>query len=116
MARRSQLEKKYLTKTVRLRGTDYVFRELSGSQYEEFVKMAEGPDGTADLSAVLKLMAPEALSSPTLTAEEIYDLPMPVFNTIIKIVNDMHFRNEPEETLTEEGKADLGNGSERETD
>jgi len=111
---KTDLDSEFRTTSLTLRGTTYTFRELSGEQYEEFIKMAAGPDGDADLSVVLKLMAPEALISPKLTAKEIYAKPMPVFNAIIGQVNTMHFRSEPEDKPAADAAEPEtpGNGSE----
>lgn len=88
------LSDEFLTESITLRGTTYTFKELSGSKYEEMLKLAEGPDGTADLATVLRLMIPESLVSPALTAEKIYAKPLPVVTAIQNLVNKMHFRAE----------------------
>lgn len=108
------MTEEFLEDSVTLRGTTYKFRELSGERYEELLKEAEGPDGTADLSTVLRLMIPESLIDPKLTTEQIYRKPLPVVTAIQNHVNRLHFRTEPEETTTEEGEAP-GNESEAET-
>src|SRR4051812_19803160 len=94
---KTELDDELRTESLTLRGTKYTFRELSGEQYEEYIKMAAGPDGEADLSTVLKLMAPDSLVTPKLTAKQIYAKPMPVFNALIGLVNRMHFRSEVED-------------------
>lgn len=88
------LTEEFRTEEITLRGQTYVFKELSGSKYEECVKLAEGPDGTADLATVLRLMIPESLVSPKWNAEKIYDRPLPVVTAIQNLVNRMHFRSE----------------------
>lgn len=100
-------------KSIKLRGTTYVFREVSGATYEECVKTAEGEDGTADLATVLKLMIPESLVSPKMSVEEIYAKPLPVLTRIQSLVNELHFQTEPDETDGEEPeKAEAESGDE----
>lgn len=97
MATRSKdntLTDEFRTETISLRGQTYTFRELTGTQYEECVKLAEGPDGTADLSTVLRLMIPLSLTSPKWDAERLYNKPLPVLTAIQNLVNKMHFRAE----------------------
>lgn len=111
------LDEEFLEQTAVIRGTTYRFREISGEKYEEILKTAEGPDGTADLATVLKLMIPESLIEPRLTAEQFYKKPYPVVSAVQTVVNKMHFRTEPvsgEENGTGEGESS-GNGSEPET-
>lgn len=102
---KSRLDEEFLTESITLRGTTYEFRELSGEKYEDFVKMAEGQDGTADLATVLRLMIPESLVSPKLTAEQLYAKPMPVLSALQGLVNRMHF------TPAKDEKADAKNGT-----
>lgn len=112
--RKSDLTAEFIEDSVTLRGVTYRFRELSADKYEEILKEAEGPDGTADLATVLRLMIPESLVDPKLTTEQIYKKPLPVVTAIQNHVNRMHFRTEPEET-TEEGEERPGNESEAPT-
>jgi hypothetical protein len=120
-ARKTALNEEFLEETVRLRGVDYHFRELTGAQYEEFVKLCEGPDGSSDLSAVLKLMIPASLQDPKLTTEQILAKPLPVYNALAGVVNRMHFRSEEAEGEPkaeqgdEEGEPKPGNDSEPQT-
>lgn len=107
-ARKTALTDEFLEEEITLRGTKYRFRELTGAQYEEFVKLAEGPDGTSDLSAVLKMMIPESLQEPHLTADQIMAKPLPVYNALAGVVNRMHFRNEQPEVKEEDAKAEEG--------
>lgn len=107
---KTELDEEFREESVTLRGTKYVFREISGAQYEECVKLAEGPDGSADLSTVLRLMLPLSLVSPDLSAEKIYAKPLPVLTAIQNLVNRMHFRPEPDETPEEvEGEEEAKN-------
>lgn len=96
------LTEEFREESVTLRGTTYRFREISGTTYEEIIKMAQGEDGEADLATVLKLMIPESLVSPKLSTEQIYAKPLPVLTAIQGVVNRMHFRDEPQETPAEE--------------
>lgn len=99
------LNDEFKTEEVSLRGQAYKFREISGSQYEECVKLAEGPDGTADLSTVLRLMIPLSLVEPKWDAEKIYSKPLPVLTAIQNLVNRMHFRSEEPDQATDEEEA-----------
>lgn len=110
------LSEEFLEETAVIRGTTYRFREISGEKYEEFLKLAEGPEGTANLGTVLKLMIPESMVEPKLTADQFYRKPLPVVTAIETIVNRMHFRTEPvtESQETPEGESS-GNGSSPET-
>ena len=114
---KTALSEDFLEEEVTLRGVTYKFRELSGSTYEDIIKEAEGPDGTADLATVLKLMIPEALVSPKLTTEQIFSKPLPVVTAIQNVVNRMNFRSEetaaPEEG--EDAEDEAKNGSEPQT-
>lgn len=112
---KTAVNEEFLEDSVTLRGVTYRFRELSGERYEEMLKEAEGPDGTADLSTVLRLMIPESLIDPKLTTEQIYRKPLPVLTAIQNHVNRMHFRSEPEETPGDEDGEPQGNDSEGET-
>lgn len=117
-SRKTDLSDEFLTETIKLRGVEYTFRELTGAQYEEFVKTCEGPDGTSDLSAVLKLMIPASLQDPKLTSAQILAKPLPVYNALASAVNRMHFRNEADEgePKAEEGAEEKpGNDSEPQT-
>ncbi len=110
----SAISDEFLEATITLRGTTYRFRELSAAQYEDILKLSEGPDGTADLGTVLRLMIPEALVDPHLTAEQLYKKPLPVITAIQGVVNKMHFRDEPVEEIPD-GEDEPGNESEAET-
>lgn len=120
-ARRTEttLSEDFLEEEITLRGTLYKFRELSGSKYEELIKLAEGPDGTADLATVLRLMIPEAMVSPKMTTEQIYSKPLPIVTAMQNVVNRMNFR--AEETAADDAKEEAGdeeevkNGSEPQT-
>ena len=101
--RKSTLTEDFYEETVTLRGTKYTFREISADKYEELLKTAEGEDGTADLSLVLRLMIPESLIEPKLTTEQIYKKPLPVVTAIQNTVNRLHFTTEPTEP-TKDGK------------
>jgi len=93
----------FLTEEVTIRGVTYKFRELTGAQYEECLKLAEGPDGDANLSTVLRLMIPLSLVDPKLSAEQIYEKPLPVVSAIQNVVNQMHFKTEPVKKAEDEG-------------
>jgi hypothetical protein len=115
---KTALSDEFLEESITLRGTKYVFREISAEQYETALKMAEGPDGTTDLSTVLRLMIPDSLVEPKLTAEQLYKKPLPVVTAIQNLVNRMHFRNEPDEAEgdTDDGEEKApGNESEAQT-
>lgn len=117
-SRKTALNDEFYTETITLRGVEYTFRELTGAQYEDFVKTCEGPDGTSDLVAVLKMMLPASLQSPRLTAEQILAKPLPVYNALVGVVNRMHFRNETgegEPKADEGGEEKPGNDSEPQT-
>lgn len=117
-SRKTALNEEFYEETIKLRGTEYRFRELTGAQYEDFVKLCEGPDGTSDLSAVLKLMIPASLVDPKLTADQILAKPLPVYNALAGVVNRIHFRPEPEEgepKADEGGEEKPGNDSEPQT-
>jgi hypothetical protein len=117
-SRKSSLTEDFLEETITLRGTTYTFRELTGAQYEEFVKLCEGPDGSSDLSAVLKLMIPASMTEPKLTIDQIVAKPLPVYNALAGIVNRLHFRSEQDEgrKAPEEGDEEKpGNDSEPQT-
>lgn len=117
-ARKTALNEEFYEETVTLRGTTYRFRELTGAQYEDFVKICEGPDGTSDLGAVLKLMIPASMLEPKLTADQIMAKPLPIYNALAGVVNRMHFRTEPvegEPEATEGGETKPGNDSEPQT-
>lgn len=92
---KTQLSEEFREETFYIRGVKYVFRELDGEKYEEFLKLSEGPDGDANLSTVLRLMIPESMVEPKLTVEQIYRKPLPVLSAIQNIVNKMHFATEP---------------------
>lgn len=95
------LDDEFRTETITLRGQAYTFREISGADYEECVKLAEGPDGSADLATVLRLMIPRSLVSPKWDAEKLYAKPLPVLTAIQNLVNKMHFRAEEDQTPAE---------------
>lgn len=110
----TELTEEFLEEKVVLRGTTYTFREITGEQYEEVLKMAEGPDGNADLSTVLRLMIPLSMIEPKISAEALYRKPLPVVTAIQGVVNRMHFRTEPTAAPVEEGESP-GNDSEAPT-
>lgn len=110
------LSEEFLEETAVIRGTTYRFREISGAKYEEFLKTAEGPEGTANLGTVLRLMIPESMVEPKLTSDQFYSKPLPVVTAIETIVNKMHFRTEPVTAPDAEAEGESsGNGSSPET-
>ena len=115
MKAKAAISDEFLEEQITLRGTTYTFKELSAEQYEDILKLSEGPDGSADLATVLRLMIPESLVSPKLSAEQLYKKPLPVITAIQATVNRMHFRDEPVETPADEDGETPGNESEAET-
>lgn len=115
---KSTLTDDFYEETITLRGTEYIFREITAEKYEELLKMAENEDGSADLATVLRLMIPESLISPKLSTEQIYRKPLPVVTAIQNAVNKLHFKNEPtepEKPKDGEGDGAVPNESEAET-
>jgi len=105
-ARQTALTTLFQEESITLRGIDFKFREITGTQYEECIREAEGPDGSADLSTVLRLMIPLSLLEPKWDVEKIYELPLPMVTAIQGVVNRLHFKNEPTKSADPEKESD----------
>jgi hypothetical protein len=80
----------FRSEVVTIRGSEYTFRELSANEYDEIVKLATGPDDTAPLDAVLRLMVIKSVE-PKINADDLGRKPYPVYRKLLSTVNDLHF-------------------------
>lgn len=85
-----ELDDELITKTVTIRGTDYLLRELSQEEYDACVQMATGKDGFDNI-LLLKFMLSKSLVKPKLTAEDLKRKPFKVTNELRMHVNRMHW-------------------------
>ena len=84
-------------KTVSARGKTFRFREITGADYDDIIKIASGPDG-ADMGTVLKLMVVKSCVDPHLTAEDFAAYPLPMVRLLNETVNELHFGELPGQT------------------
>lgn len=89
--------------TLDIRGVKYQLKELSASAYDDIVKVAAGPDDSADMNTVLKMMLAKSLIDPHLDSAQLGAKPFPVLNRLLQEVNRMHFSVEPDATPAEPG-------------
>lgn len=100
----SRLKDEFYTEVVTVRDQSYSFRELSGREHDECVKLVADEDGNADLSALLILMTAKASVTPKMTPESLSDKPYPVRRKLLDAVNLMHYGPVEKETGTSDVK------------
>lgn len=100
MSTGTKLTDEFRTSEIVVRGTTYKLRELSAAEYDDILKLATGADESADLSAVLKLMALKSIVEPKITAEELAAKPYTVYAKLLGAVNRLHFSADEDEEPT----------------
>jgi hypothetical protein len=94
----------FLEDEVTVRGVTYRFRELSISDYDDLVARATTPqpnqfgvvEDMVNNTLLLKLMVIKCSTTPKLTAEVLASMPMRAALTLNRLVNRMHYGDEPE--------------------
>lgn len=106
----------FVTKTVQLRGTKYVIRELTVAQYDDIVKMAssENDQGETliDNTLLRKLMTLESIAEPKL--ESLDKLPMRLSTKLSAVAQEINYGAEPEEEKEDKPDIEVGDDEEGE--
>jgi len=84
------LDGQFQVRSVSIRGTKYVLRELTASDYEKILKLAreekDDPDDT-----LFRLMLDKSLQEPKIGVDKLYHGPFTVVQRLISLLRDMHF-------------------------
>jgi hypothetical protein len=83
------------SKTITLRGVAYTIREVDLPQYKQALKAAEDAEGAVQFGDLLTQLVLVAVT-PSIAARS-KPIPFPVYRTLEGIVNEMHFRDLPDE-------------------
>lgn len=87
-----------LSKSIKVRGTDYTIRELTAGEYDECIRGATNGEDEVDTVLLAKLMAMKCVT-PALSDTQLAALPFRVWRSINRAINDLHYVAEE----TEEG-------------
>jgi hypothetical protein len=95
---------------VEIRGVRYEFRELTISEYDKLMKQATreevDDDGETqemtDSSLLLRLLILKSCVSPKITADDLNQIPTRIYRSIARVVNDLHYAEEPVKQIKDE--------------
>jgi hypothetical protein len=102
------------TVTVKIRGQQFTFRELEISEYDKLTKQASHQEADVDgilqdvidNTLLLKLMVLKSCVSPKLTDTILASYGYRMYRTIARIVNELHYGDEPVEQVSDEAEGE----------